>query len=195
MPFETSWVERFYTHFLGRDLLYIFSGGLFICTAEYAVLGKIFLPQGLSLEVIGFIMISYFIGQVIYRLDFYFDITSHLPMTLGYPNLMSFEQALIKNYDERILNQLERYIFFMNIGKSVGVTSLFGGILMIIFIFIRMFFSTEPTTIEYILLAVSLLIYGIFMIFDARYWVCYLKEVRTELAKEMTYKMDIQMEN
>lgn len=188
MSTETSWVERFYTHFLARDLLYIFSGGLFICAAEYALLGKIFLPQGLSLEVIGFIMVSYFIGRAIYRLDYLLKITGNMPAPTGYSDNIFFIQDLIKNYDERLINHLERYVFFMNIGKSVGMSSLLGGILMIIFIFIRMIFSTESTTIEYLLLAISLLIYGILMIFDARSWVRHLITVRDNLAKEITSK-------
>ena len=188
MSTETSWVERFYTHFLGRDLLYIFSGGLFICAAEYAFWGKIFLPQGLSLEVIGFIMVSYFIGRAIYRLDFLLKITGNIPPPTDYSDSLFFIQDLIKNYDERLINQLERYIFFMNIGKTVGMSSLLGGILMIIFTFIRMIFSTESTTIEYLLLAISLLVYGIFMVFDARSWVKYLITVREQLATEMTSK-------
>lgn len=76
----------------------------------------------------------------------------------------------------------------MNIGKTVGMSSLLGGILMIIFIFIRMIFSTESTTIEYLLLAISLLVYGIFMVFDARSWVRDLITVRDELATELTSK-------
>ena len=111
MSTETSWVERFYTHFLGRDLLYIFSGGLFICAAEYAFWGKIFLPQGLSLEVIGFIMVSYFIGRAIYRLESRLKITGEIPPPTGYSDSLFFIQDLIKNYDERLINQLERYVF------------------------------------------------------------------------------------
>lgn len=56
------WVERFYTHFIGRDFAYTFAGGLFICIVEYAWYNKIFLPQQPSLELIAFLSASYFLG-------------------------------------------------------------------------------------------------------------------------------------
>ena len=48
MKTDFSWVERFYSHFLGRDIGYLFAGGLFVCVVEYALWGEIFLPQGIS---------------------------------------------------------------------------------------------------------------------------------------------------
>ena len=131
MTNESLWLERLYTHFIGRDICYLFSGGLLISVAGYAYWGKIFLPEGLSIEVIGFLMVSYFVGVAIYALGYNIKISGETSVPDGYLNDLTFEQALINNYDEKVLNHLERYVFIRNAEICAGLSSLLGGVLMV----------------------------------------------------------------
>lgn len=185
MTSEVSWIERFYTHFLARDICYLFSGGLFICVIEYTLWGNIFLPKESSLEVLGFLMVSYFIGLTISGINLHINISGNIPQPVGYSDSIFFTRDFIKNYDERIINLFERYIFFMTVGKSVGLSSLFGAVLMIINYLSRLILKIETPSYEYLLLAFSLLISGIYMILDSRYWAGLVTKVRDEIAKEI----------
>lgn len=188
MTSNISWVERFYTHFLGRDLCHLFGGGLFICVVEYAYLGKIFLPKGFSLEVIGFLMLSYFVGVAINNTSHNLKFSASIKTPTHYSNSLFFLQDLIENYDERIINQLERYIYFYNVGNSFGFSSLLGGILMIIFALSRWMFNNENPAIEYFLLTLSLLVFGILMLFDSRKWGQAITRARDELSEDIISK-------
>lgn len=186
MATESSWVEHFYTHFLGRDISYLFSGGLFICIAEYALWGEIVLPTGLSLEVIGFLMVSYFLGISSSNLDILG--TGKLILPPEYSHYLIFNQDLMKYYDESVLNLYERLNFMMMVGKNVGFSSFFGGILMLILNLIPSCLRNRNTNIEYYLLAIFLLIYGFFMINGSKSWVRQINSARQELAKDITDK-------
>lgn len=188
MTAEISWVERFYTHFIGRDFCYLFGGGLFICVVEYTYWGKIFLPNGFSLELIGFLMLSYFVGVAISHTGTNLNFPGKMKTPAGYSSSLLFLQDLIENYDERVLNQHERYVFFMNVGKSFGLSSLLGGILMIIFALSRWMFNKENPAIEYFWLALSLLVFGILMLFDARKMIQGITETRAALVKDIVSK-------
>ena len=187
MTSDISWTERFYTHFLGRDLCHIFGGGLFICIVEYAYFGEIFLPNGFTLEVIGFLMFSYFIGIVINNVSF-LKFTSNIGIPANYSHSLLFLQDLIENYDVRVLNQYERYIYFYNVGKSFGMSSFLGGIVMTIIALSRWMFNKGNPDIEYNLLASFLLVFGIFMSFHTKKWAKTITEARTELAEDMISK-------
>ena len=159
MATKSLWIERFYTHFLGRDICYLFSGGLFICIAEYALWGEIILPTGFSLEVIGFLMVSYFLGISISYIKILG--TDGLTLPKGYSHYLIFNQDLVKYYDEYVLNLYERLIFWRSIAKNVGLSSFFGGVLMILLNIIPSCIINKNTNVEYCLSALFLLIYGI----------------------------------
>lgn len=191
MGTEISWIERFYSHFLGRDICYLFSGGLFITVVEYAYWGKIRIPEGLSLEVLGYLMLSYFVGISISAIETIiaalckFYISGDLTVPEGYTNLLSFNQALLNKYDEKILNALERFIFLKNASQNVGLSSFLAGVLMIILALIRLILKIGETTVEYDLLAFSLIFFGIIMIFESNAWNKYINKTWQGLADEI----------
>lgn len=185
---ESYWVERFYTHFLGRDVCYLFSGGLFISVLEYAYWGKIFFPNGLFLEVVGFLLASYFVGIAISIFGFISKIHGATSVPQGYLNDLCFEQALIKNYDQKVLNHFERYVFMADAEYCAGLSSFLGGILMIILALIRFILNNETNTVEYKLLAFFLVVFGFFMIYDHRTWVNIINSTRQDFAKEIATK-------
>jgi hypothetical protein len=162
---ESNWLERFYTHFLGRDLAYTFAGGLFICVVEYALYYKVFMPQELSLELIGFVLSSYFLGSAIR--DFGCRIFPSLirkPHS-RYPSHLIFYQDLIKNYDSKILNGYERLLYYLAISSSVGTSSLLSGIFIGIVGLYRWFFQAIHSTND-IGSALSLVLLGFFMVYE-----------------------------
>ena len=136
---ESTWIERFYTHFLGRDLTYIYAGGLFICVEEYTLFYNVFIPQELSLELIGFILSSYFLGFTIREIGLWrFPKLRKKPI---YGTDLIFHQRLIENYDSKILDKYERMIYSLAIFTSVGTSSLLSGIFMGIVGFISLTLS------------------------------------------------------
>lgn len=57
MTIDFSGVERFYTHFLGRDLAYLFAGGLFISAFQYSFFEEVSYPTlDMPLELVGFLL-------------------------------------------------------------------------------------------------------------------------------------------
>ena len=187
MNTNVSWVEHFYSHFLGRDICYIFSGGLFISIVKYAYLGEINLSNGFSLDVASFLMVSYFVGLSISAIANNIKIFPKDAYSTGYSSF-SFDQAVIKYYNERVLNQIERMIFMKNAGIYIGSSSLLGASFMIILALIRLFLKLEETTIEYKLLAFSFIIFGIIMILDSSTWAQAIVRSRQELADEIAIK-------
>lgn len=170
MTSESSWIDRFYSHFIGRDLAQLFAGGLFICVGQYALLNNIsFFPQQLSLELLGFLAASYFTGLllngIIIRLCPSLD---HLKIHNGYSSSLVLFQDLIDNYDSRVINQYERGIFIMVTGSSIGFSSLLGGIVMIIAAIRRILFEGAYTSFYYDGVAFVLIIYGILMLSYAK---------------------------
>lgn len=163
MTTESSWPERFYTHFLARDICHLFSGGLLVCLVEYAMWGEIFLPKELSLELLGFLLISYFLGLTLHQIDSDTNLSGGITLPDGYTENLLVYQDLIKNYDENILNRIERIVFMWNSIRLIGLSSFIGAVCMISFAIIRMIFNAGIPTFEYLLLAISLLIYGIYM--------------------------------
>ena len=172
-PIESSWFERFYSHFIYRDFCYLFAGGLFICTIIYALKGEIFppnefLPRELSIELIGFLIGSYFLGLAIQSLGIRFKIfpkTYYSPTP--YSDSLIFFQDIITFYHPKVINEHERTFFMALIGRTVGFSSFFGAILMIAFaLFYRVFMQKVPS-IEYIVLTIFLVSYGIIMIYDS----------------------------
>ena len=184
MKTESTWVERFYTHFLGRDLAYLFAGGLFVCVVMYALWAKIVLPQKLSLELAGFLLASYFIGMALSEFSDFIGIVSKKPaLPIGYSNDLLLYQDLVKHYDPSVLNRLERTVYLMTVGASVGVSSLWGAIFMGILGLGRWIFKSESLSSGYIGFALCLAVYGIYMVIHSRGKIKEIGEQRTALVK------------
>lgn len=177
-----SWPEWFYSHVIGRDLAYSFSGGLFICIVQYTLWGNIFIPNQLSLELLGFVLISYFIGLLL--LDFQTKIfpSLHVLATVNNESELLFLQSLIENYDTRIINLRERAIYQRVIGISVGSSVLWGGVIMIIVAFSRWLIEAVHPSANYIMLTFSLVILGIYMYFYAKEQTLKLQNSNNKLA-------------
>ncbi|PWB56519.1 MAG: hypothetical protein C3F06_01145 [Candidatus Methanoperedenaceae archaeon] len=178
---ESTWIERFYTHFLGRDLTYIYAGGLFICVVEYALYYTNPIPQELSPNLIGFILSSYFLGFSIREIGLKlfplrkkaFDKTD-----------LFFHQKLIKKYDSKILDKYERMIYSLAIFTSVGTSSLLSGGFMLLVGLYRWFLQAIHS-IDYIGLALGLVLLGRFLVNDGIKLARYLEEQDEALADDM----------
>ena len=181
MTNESSWVERFYSHFLGRDVSYLFAGGLFICVVQYALNNQLNLPDKISLELFGFIVGSYFLGLALSE-------ASWKPLGIvdkdPYPILKDSKDAillyekLVKNCHPYTINRLERTNFFMHVGASVGVAAYFGAIFMLglencrqklrLEICSLNFENRLNFTSSYFWIMLGLALYGLFMIWHSR---------------------------
>lgn len=188
MNFESTWIERFYSHFLGRDLSYTFAGGLFICIVEYVLYATVFLPQKLSLELIGFLLASYFLGSVFDDLALEIFPCLTVKKADGYSEL-NFYQDFIKNYDNIIHDRYERYVCRLKIHTSVGTSSLLSGGLMLIAAIYRWFFQATPASINYIGLTFVLLLLGTFMVYIGK------GLAKFVLAEEKAIVVDIKSRN
>jgi hypothetical protein len=180
MADESIWIERFYTHFLGRDFTYLFAGGLFICIVQYVWYNDIFLPQHLSIELFGFLLASYFLGIVIrdFGVKIFPSLIDHIPT--NYESPLIFFQDLVKKYDSRVINLYERDSNMLVITISIGSSSFFGGVLMGLVGFSRWFFRGIASE-NYIFLTLSLIAIGYFLLFSQA------KEEIGNIEKERNY--------
>ncbi|VVB84913.1 Uncharacterised protein [uncultured archaeon] len=133
MADESSWVERFYTHFLGRDFAYLFAGGLFICIMEYTFYSKVsFLERfsSISLELFGFLLASYFLGIMLrgYATTIFRSL-NYKPR--DYPGELILKQILLKDIDMPVINQRERFFYILTVYISIGASLFFGGLSMV----------------------------------------------------------------
>jgi hypothetical protein len=140
MNADSSWVERLYTDFLARDLAYLFAGGLFISIIEYTLYTKIFLPQQISLELFGFLGVSYFLGIIFHQIGNLFPFLQD-DFPNGYQSEIVLFQYLFKEYDKRVINLLERTRFHFKSAITIGISSFLGGILMTVFALYRWLFE------------------------------------------------------
>jgi hypothetical protein len=178
MENKSSWVERFYTHFLGRDLSYAFAGGLFICIVQYAFrIEMSFSTYTLSkfyLDSIGFLLCSYFLGLILSEFSNSIKLVKKNPdLPKSYSNELLLHQDLLKNFDTPVLNRNERTIFLMHVGASVGVSAFWGAIILIIyhgilFYFYRLDFNKYFDLQIDLILAIGLLLFGIYSIMYSR---------------------------
>jgi len=172
---EISWIERAYTNFIYRDLCHVFSGGLIICVFEYILWGEIFLPEVFSLEAIGFLLFSFFIGLgIVGRSPFIMSIIVRLfGLSLSQINFSSellLKQEIIDKYDARIIDELERMSFLTLIGRTIGISSLISGIFMIGIGLIQTLFKLKDVTFEYFTIAILLVLFGSIMVYDYFSW-------------------------
>ncbi len=178
MKLESSWIERFYTHFLGRDFAYLFAGGLFICIAQYAWYSKVvFLPQHINLELIGFLSASYFLGLII--TDLGRNIVPFLNDSIPehFQSYLIFSQKLADNCNW-IVNLYERNTYFLIATSSVGFSSLFGGFLMLLVSLIRQY---EKNSNNYYILTISFIVFGIISLWSAYEEARYIERERKAL--------------
>ena len=132
---------------------------------EYALWGEIFLPQGISLELIGFLIGSYFLGLILSELSTEIGHPlKNLKLPSDYQALLSLHQDLLETYDDKVLNRYERMIFLMTAGAAIGTSSFLGGVFMGVLVLYRYICNAELPSNEYLLLTVGLLIYSFCMV-------------------------------
>lgn len=163
-----SWFENFYTYFLARDIAYTFSGGLFIIILEYSLKGEIFfIPHELSLEMLGFLFISYILGMGLFFLTYSipkFKIYKPLKQCPEpYSNIHVFNQDLLKYYNIRIINLKERDEYKKVLGISTGSTLFFGGLLIILIQIIKYIHYLEKIANDTSIIIFVLAIFGIIL--------------------------------
>jgi len=127
-----SWAERFYTHFVGRDLTYLFAGGLFIWVTQYAWFGnteEIYLPGGHVVDLLGFLLGSYFLGLALSETQIK---RKRIVPTEGKNHLLLYQEIIGKKYDASVLNRHERTVYFMHVGVSLGISCLAGAFVMLV---------------------------------------------------------------
>ena len=183
-----SWPEWFYSHFIGRDLAYLFSGGLFICITEYSLWDEIFLPQQFSLELFGFLLISYFLGLLLYDMQCRVFPSLNLSSIPNYPSGFLLLQDLLENYDIKVINLRERTIYLRVVGISVGSSVLWGGVLMIIVAISRWLIEAFHPSVYYIMLTFSLLFLGIYMFVYAKRVNSALYKINSDLVANIVSK-------
>ncbi|MCZ7355669.1 MAG: hypothetical protein O8C66_03305 [Candidatus Methanoperedens sp.] len=172
---QGSMMEGFYSHFFGRDLVYLIAGGLFISIFNYTLWGEIDLPQ-LSSKLIGFLAIFYIAGVALHRIatEVICPIEKDSINTLykspyDYKSQYTILQDLIDNYDEKVLNSLERLTYFSVLEMSIGSASLLGGFVMSIVAIVRFLTEKISPSVYYILLAIILPIFGYYMLKHGHY--------------------------
>lgn len=141
---ESSLIAGFYSGFLGRDVIYILSGFLFILFLYYAQLVNTKIPQELSIKLIGFLIISYIIGIILNDIGHkkilsleHVDLKKHIEdficlSELNYKCAFIIQQDLLDNYDKKITGIFERLEFNLILGSSFAATFLFGGIIIMV---------------------------------------------------------------
>lgn len=174
-----NWIAYFYSHFLSRDLTYVFAGGLFIYIVYYSFKDCGYLPKDFSFETIAYLLLSYFIGFAISE----FGDRIHLVNKSlrkreknrsknkkskkdknRIPKLLLIKQNIKDNYTESLLIELERINFHMHIGASIGSAILFGSLTMIY----KLIFIKKSININIILITLGLLILAAFMVYYSR---------------------------
>lgn len=187
----SSWIERFYTHFIGRDMSYVFAGGLSISVVEYTLWGEIVFPQKLSIELVGFFLFSYFLGIAISEIGSYIGYCSKcIRLPKGYSQIVLLYQDLFEKFDDRIFNDLERNIFLLISGVSIGMSSFLSGFFMLVYT-IYTFSVDETPTIENIFLAFCLIIFGIFMIMISKKQKLHLENILEGLVERISTSKEV----
>jgi len=196
MEIKSSWIERFYTTFIYRDICHIFSGALFITIIIYALYGQILLPKGLSLELFGFLMTANFLGisfgMIIGPGKFY---SIDLSPPSGYSCRLLLKQDMFNYYDDRVINDLERTRFIYYAGKTVGLSSFCSALILIFTAFYHFIKDVSYPTNEYQICTFLLLAYGIFMYYKSRSSTRKFEFQEKCLIKDIEFKKQIKSDN
>lgn len=59
---EPTWIDRIYTHFVGRDLTYLAAGTLMIAVEQWAWLGDITFLDTFTPQLLAYLVLAYFLG-------------------------------------------------------------------------------------------------------------------------------------
>lgn len=118
-------LEKLYTHFILRDFVYVFGGGLVIAVTFYAARGELFfedIDAHLNLYyAISFITASYFLGHILQfagRIRLIVDV--HPYEVEGYKNYIEMIIALNKRIGAEGMREYERIVFQKHIGSTIG---------------------------------------------------------------------------
>ncbi len=173
MEDKGTWVEQLYTHFLGRDLSYLFGGGLFIFVAEYSLFNISYIPEKVF-EFIAFLLGSYFLGLGISEVS---RVVIKKRIRTREEELVIYEK-IVGNYNSRTIDRHERTVFLMHVGASLGASASLSAIMMFIGGVLRYINDTGTLNTHYILVTLGLTVYGIYMAFF------YTKEKRNRAKEE-----------
>ena len=138
-----SWIERVYTHFLGRDVCYVFSGGLLVY-----LFGEAFppvhsiIPEEFDFEVLVFLVLSYFLGLVLNEILTKLLVGERCRLfSLGYSyppgyrgnggSALFYSQAY-KFLHRNVLRLLERQIFLQHAASTIGISLSVGAIINLV---------------------------------------------------------------
>lgn len=181
MAQEVSWVDRVYTYFVGRDLAYLFAGALLLGIADYAVFDGAHLPREFSAPLIGFLLLSYFVGFSVSEASAMVGLTpkSNSEMKGEYEDPLVAWGELEKKCSAGVLNRHERTVLHMHIGASLGPCSLLAGLVMAVAYFVRSEFpkADQIDPLDFWAVVIALALYGVFM-------VCYAKRKLKQVGKQ-----------
>jgi len=164
LEIESTWIERFYTHFLGRDLAYVAGGGLLIIIFQYTFWYEIKFPQNVFIQIAAFIIASYCIGLAVSEFSDLIGLIRKKPKS-PFGNSLIFYQKLSEHYNEYVIIRYERTMNLLHLGASFGVSALWSSLLLLITALIRCIFSSEPLDLPpfYFVISVLLFLYGLYM--------------------------------
>ncbi|VVB86988.1 Uncharacterised protein [uncultured archaeon] len=164
---EASWIDKLYTHYLSEDLAYLFSGGLFILIIEYTIIQDYNLqqqpfPPQQPFYLLTFFALSYLLGIVFYDIGIIFLVYT------GYHESYDDKKEQIKMDNIREVIYSSRMKFMHITLNSVGVSSLVGGFLALLYYRFQYYFSIKLVkNTPYIYFWVICVIFGIYMILSS----------------------------
>lgn len=121
--------------FFGRDLSYLFSGGLFINLMMYAWTGTILILQIQSaLTIVSFLFCSYFIGYSLCKIGLSLNVLQRQKPVFekNYRDRIFFYHAAEEVFTEKYFKRFERSVTLMIMEASIGVALILTAFIMIV---------------------------------------------------------------
>lgn len=125
---ESGWLDRVYTHFLGRDLVFTFAGAIVLYAARYAFLNEPGLPEMTLFEGAGVILVSYTIGISTYIFFGKTRIIDQETMKSWYEGRIVVYDKLRKEKSPYTIIDIERRFFLLIFFGAVGAACLLGSL-------------------------------------------------------------------
>jgi hypothetical protein len=97
--------------------------------SQFALFGKLVVPNGSFEQVVGFVLAAYFIGLGVGELG--------LPLKqVGLPERcqgkrLVLQQKLAEHFRPSVLNRHERTVFFVHVGVSVGIAGILTALMLL----------------------------------------------------------------
>lgn len=124
---DSSWVERAYTHFLGRDLAYL-TGGAIVVTAVQLLRGVPYEPGQGWFWIAFYLTRAYFVGLLVSEtIDGCFGFTRGL---LEYRN--DRLAIYLREVSPAALARFERTMFLLHVGKALSTCCFVAALLLLL---------------------------------------------------------------